>query len=148
QPQEMTPVRVAGFQRWFNKPPTWRKGMGNQITVLQALPAPSHHLNALLVSVTDPEILWNLRRRERGYFQHRVPPEAITFDDPARSSPKRGSILIYTGKPSPHPAEILPNPDYLALCLAGASHWGKTFYQAFLQTTFVHHGQTLAHYTG
>ena len=44
---------------------------------------------------------------------------------------------IYLGRPEKSHDAILPNEEYLDICLAGARQRGNCFFEDFLKTTFV-----------
>ncbi len=134
---EAWPVSVHGYKRIFNQEPSWRKGHDQRRAVLNVVPSDQHYFNGLLVWVRDESNFQDLDERERGY--NRVGLEWSRLEEyPGFSFPgEQESIYIYTGKPEKRSDDLLPNDNYLELCLNGAKQWGEKFYEVFLQTTYV-----------
>ena len=138
------PVVVSGYRRFFNQEPSWRKGETQRRAVLNAVPSDDGYFNALLINLQNGGNFCALDEREKGYSRTLVDPSRITLLDsthPLNSSSSLAhfseQIYLYVGKPDKRNSDILPNEDYLDLCLRGARYWGKAFYQQFLQTTYV-----------
>lgn len=127
------PVTVAGFKRIFNQLPSWRRGSGNRIAVLNVEPAPRHSINAVCLCF-DVEDRSRFNERECGYTAHAVHPARITCHPDFRL-PKVTGFYIFVGKEGRQDADILPNDDYLEICINGAKAWGEPFYLEFVATT-------------
>jgi len=138
---ETLPVRLEGYRRSFTQTPSWRRGEGRQIAVLRLEESPQHTLNliALLFEELD---LAELDHRERGYRRIALPADRLT---PFGDTPLPGldSCHLYLGRDELHNPTLLPNPEYLDLCLEGAKAWGEAFYREFLETTVLGDGSTL-----
>ncbi len=130
------PVRVQGYRRIFNQTPSWRKGEGKRIAVLNVIPSPVDSINAICL-VLASETLSTLARRERGYVLEEVPDARLSFDRAidAGSFPER--FLIYRGRVGLQDHTLLANPEYLNLCMEGAKSWGENFYRLFLKSTYI-----------
>ena len=129
------PVRVRGYRRIFHQAPSWRKGQGTQIAVLDAVPSPADSINALCLILTT-EALSVLAQRERGYKLETVPLSDLSFCTEIDSGEFPEIFVIYRGKEGLQRDDILPNPDYLQLCREGARFWGKEFHKMFLKSTY------------
>lgn len=134
---EPLPVSVHGYKRIFNQEPSWRKGHDQRRAVLNVMPSDQHCFNGLLVGVRDESHFQYLDERERGY--NRVNLEWSRLEKFAECCfpDEQGSVYIYTGKPEQRGNNLLPNDDYLELCLNGAKQWSEEFYEVFLHTTYV-----------
>lgn len=135
------PVTVKGYRRIFNQEPTWRKGNDRRRAVLNIVQSDSDHFNGLLLTLTNNNGFSELDERERGYDRVLVPHACIASSANTRylSGAKHSfkQTFVYIGKPEKKNDNILPNEDYLHLCLRGAEQWGKEFYEQFLQTTYI-----------
>ncbi len=139
------PVVVSGYRRAFNQEPSWRKGDAQRRAVLNAVPSNNDCFNALLINLQGGSDFRELDKREKGYDRTLVDSSRIARIDSihrplySESSFRLSSeqIYLYVGKPDKRNNDILPNEDYLTLCLHGARYWGKAFYKQFLQTTYV-----------
>ncbi|MBE9063836.1 gamma-glutamylcyclotransferase family protein [cf. Phormidesmis sp. LEGE 11477] len=141
---EACPVLVKGYKRVFNQEPSWRKGSGEHRAVLNVVRSEHDCLNSLLVKLHEKSDLGRLDERERGYDRIAIAPSQIAYLSaahpvypPARSSPTHQQTYLYLGKPEKQNNNILPNENYLEICLDGAKQWGEIFYEQFLQTTYV-----------
>ena len=130
------PVRVLGYRRIFNQTPSWRKGEGDRIAVLNVIPSPADSINAICL-VLESETLSSLARRERGYDPEEVSLSQLSFCTEKTPSDLPESLMIYRGKEKLQDNALLPNSDYLNLCLEGARQWGEDFYRFFLESTYI-----------
>lgn len=135
------PVTVKGYRRIFNQEPTWRKGNDRRRAVLSIVQSDSDHFNGLLLALTDNDNFSELDERERGYDRVLVPHACIAYSANthylSESKFSFKQTFVYIGKPEKKNDSILPNEDYLHLCLRGAKQWGEEFYEQFLQTTYI-----------
>ena len=135
------PVVVNGYRRVFNQEPSWRKGAHEHRAVLNLMHSDQDCFNGLLVALRDDSDFLALDERERGYSRTLVAPSQLVCSaDILRSvysEFSNGQTYVYLGKPEKRNDDILPNKDYLNLCLCGAKYWGEAFYEQFLQTTYV-----------
>lgn len=136
------PVRVRGFRRSFSQEPSWRAGAGIRRGVLTVRPSEFDWFNAILICGSDADALRSIDRRERGYTRVRVPLPNVepyaTYD----LHELIDDIGLYTGRDGKWNDGLLPNPDYLKLCIEAAERWGSDFAADFLRTTYVG-GRTL-----
>jgi len=139
---DATPVRVEGFRRIFHQTPSWRRGEGRAIAVLDALPSSEDSINAVCLLLED-ESFELLTERERGYRLHRIPSTRIRSCSGDSPLPSLESFHLYQGRQELRDETLLPNPDYLNLCLEGAKAWGEEFYRRFIATTFLADGSKI-----
>jgi hypothetical protein len=151
----LVPVRVEGFRRVFNQESVWRaqatEGGEDEIAVLNAVRDDAASMNAVLVPDLSAEEYRALRVRESGYRMVEVEKDEIEpyrTDEGSKndSLPEDDVVVIPTGNRVND--EILPIPEYVEICLEGASHWGEDFREEFLRTTEVRGGETLSEYIG
>lgn len=138
------PVKISGFKRVFNQQPTWRKGEGSRIAVLNVETSPVHSINAVCLCF-ETEHFKDLYSRENGYTLEAVGSERIECY-PGHELPIEIDCYLFTGNPEMKRADTLPNSEYLKICLEGASVWGEEFYSAFVATTFLADGTALSDY--
>lgn len=134
------PVVVSGYRRTFNQEPSWRKGDNQHRAVLNVMHSDGECFNGVLIELPKGTDFCQLDKRERGYNRIPIDPSRITYLADGSCLAYAGSleqIYLYVGKPSKRNNNILPNKDYLNLCLRGARRWGEDFYARFLQTTYV-----------
>ncbi|CAN2043485.1 Gamma-glutamylcyclotransferase [Candidatus Magnetomoraceae bacterium gMMP-13] len=131
------PVFVHGFKREFSQEPSWRRSSGRDRAVLTVIPDKDYHINAILFQDVPLKVFPLIDERERGYNRVEVNHKNVltyqNFERPIECN----TIYIYTGKPEKRNCELFPNPDYLSICINGAKEWGATFYDDFLNTTFI-----------
>ena len=144
RPGAVAPVRVQGFRRGFQQEPAWRRGSGLERGVLTVRASPRDWFNGVLLSGLDPDVLIALDERERGYVRVRVALDRLaTYDGAALPLGEDAEVYVYAGRAERYDETLLPNPRYLALCLAAAARWGEPFRRDFLATTFVGAGVPL-----
>ena len=141
----LIPIKVRGYKRAFNQEPSWRQGKGKHIAVLNVMKVPNYWFNAILIGKIQDCLFTELDIRERGYNRYSVSSEAITaYDSKIRLS---DHVYIYLGKSEKRNDSILPNPDYLGVCLDGAKQWGLEFYADFLETTYIQKEKLRSYFT-
>jgi len=149
------PVLVKGYRRVFSQEPSWREGDRTHRAVLNVIKSDEDWFNGVLVALHSGSHFEDIDQREIGYNRVLVassqiaPFEKISKKPSCEQGPDgqmseqvsnaiaAQPTYIYLGKPEKQNNSILPNRDYLALCLRGAQHWGDTFYEQFLQTTYI-----------
>jgi hypothetical protein len=138
---EAIPVHLRGYRRSFTQTPSWRRGEGRQIAVLRLEESPEDSLNLIALLFKELDFT-ELDRRERGYRRIALPADQLT---PFGDTPLPGldSYHLYLGRNELHDPALLPNPEYLDLCLEGAKAWGEAFYREFLETTVLGDGKSL-----
>ncbi len=135
---DLVAVKVNGFRRQFRQEPSWRPGSGLYRGVLDAFKHEGGAINAVAMAGLSGAMLSELDSREVGYSRIQVAHERIEPYDGGRSDAwSRRDFYIYTGKRHKTNPELLPNLDYLEICLAGARQWGDLFFEDFLEMTFV-----------
>ena len=133
---DAVPARVRGYRRVFHQTPSWRKGKGDQIAVLNVIPSPADTINVVCL-VLETETLSALAQRERGYALEEVSLSKLSFCSEIAPSDLPETFVIYRGKEELQDNTLLPNADYLNLCLKGAEQWGEEFYSQFLESTYL-----------
>lgn len=138
------PVRINGYKRIFNQEPSWRRNEGNHIGVLNLEYSGNSWINALYISLKDNELeMFDIR--EKGYNKNKIPLKNIEyyFDD---EIPENTLLYTYIGKDEKINNTIMPNHEYLNICLNGAEFFGDEFYDDFLSTTLLGNGLSLQQY--
>jgi len=143
-PTHIIPVKLETFKRSFNQRPAWRKSTGEYSAVLNVQISEQNWLNGVCYCYADFDFT-TLDNRERGYSRTVVPPDKINGYQGHRL-PDLAGIFIYLGKKEYEHSTLLPNPDYLDICLKGAKNWGEDFYRDFLNTTHINNGRLLHEY--
>jgi hypothetical protein len=141
RPIDAVPIRLKGYRRSFNLKPSWRKGSGRSIAVLNVEYCSGSWINGVCLLLESGELA-ALDTRERGYNREGVPAERLEcylqYDLPDDTP-----FFIYIGKEEKIDSQILPNKDYLDVCMAGASSWGEDFFDEFVATTYLASGESL-----
>lgn len=138
QPSHIVPLKLFTFKRSFNQRPAWRESTSENSAVLNAQTSKQDWLNAVCYCFADFDFT-DLDNRERGYSRAAVPPDSLTCYQ-GHNLPELEKIFIYLGKKDYESNTLLPNPDYLNICLTGAKNWGENFYCDFLNTTHINNG--------
>lgn len=130
------PVRVRGYRRSFSQEPSWRRGAGMERGVLTVRRSSRDWFNAILVCGPDARALASLDHRERGYTRIGVPPTDLEPYANRVAAPAR-EIFVYTGRDDRWNDRLLPNRDYLRICIEASQRWGPEFADDFLRSTHV-----------
>lgn len=138
QPLHIVPLKLFTFKRSFNQRPAWRESTSKHSAVLNVQTSEQDWLNAVCYCFSDFDFT-ALDNRERGYTRASVLPDNVTCYQ-GHNLPNLEEIFIYLGKKEYENSTLLPNPDYLDICLTGAKKWGKDFYCDFLNTTHINNG--------
>ena len=138
RPTHIVPVKLETFKRSFNQRPAWRKSTSKDSAVLNVQTSEQNWLNAVCYCYTDFDFT-ALDDRERGYSRTAVQPDKINCYQ-GHNLPELEGMFIYLGKKEYLSNTLLPNPDYLEICLRGAKNWGEDFYCDFLNTTHINNG--------
>ncbi len=144
RPTHVVPIKLVTFERSFNQLPTWRKKSGECSAVLNVQISEQNWLNAVCYCYPNFDFT-DLDNRERGYTRTKVSLEKIKSYH-GFNLPELTEIFIYLGKNEKKNNRILPNPEYLDICLLGAKKWGESFYHDFLNTTHINNGVLLENY--
>lgn len=147
---ECRPANALGVVRVFNYPLSLdaieRYGAGPTPQHVAALGMrvtgqPTDRVNGLVYSLGADD-LEGFRLRETGY---RLTEVAVTpwGDGAADDIPAKAFVLEYLGPDDP---QLLPHPDYLAVCRDGAVSFGEGFRDEFDRTTFLADGRRLSEY--
>lgn len=139
---DLIPVTLCGYRRVFNQTPSWRRGEGNKIGVLNVERDEAHTINAVCLCLKETQ---RLDIRERGYHKARIATGQITCY-PGHTLPEAIECYLFVGKAAMQSDEILPNHEYLKICMAGARAWGERFYREFVKTTYLADGRPLREY--
>lgn len=168
KPAEIRPVQVAGARRIFNLvSPGWAKlagGIqGQKVAALNAVPANDGKMNAVAFWLEEGQIE-PLDRREFCYYKVLdVPFVEWAAGDGPTGSPEKGlyySVLDAASLQARFPRRyreefeplgadglisdaVLPQDDYLSVCLQGARCWGADYLTFFLESTYLGDGRTL-----
>lgn len=143
-PAHAIPIRLETFKRSFNQKPVWRDGNGTHSAVLNGQTSEQNWLNAICFCYTEFDFK-ALDKRERGYLRTAVTTDKINSYQ-GYHLPELKEVFIYLGKVEYQNNNLLPNPDYLDICLVGAKYWGGDFYRDFLNTTYIHNETLLREY--
>lgn len=129
------PVLVKDLIREFNQEPSFRKIDSINRAVLSVHKKEGSYINAILINNVSKEHIKNLDSRESGYIKYKVDLEKIEFKYTSEFV-KVDEVYVYIGKDEKRNDNILPNLNYLQLCLNGAKHWGDKFYKDFVRFTY------------
>ena len=166
-PAQIRPVQVAGARRIFNLvSPGWARlagGIqGEKVAALNAVPAKDCRMNAVAFWLGEEEVE-PLDRREFCYYKVLdVPFVEWAAGDGQTGSPEKGfyySVLDAAALQARFPRRyreefeplgadglisdaVLPQDDYLSVCLQGAEGWGADYLSFFLETTYLGDGRT------
>lgn len=149
--QDFMPVIAAGAKRVFNYqiPPPVLKELGGHPSAREsaalnviATGHPGDLINGRIMKVAVNE-LPALRKREYGY--HLRPVVCLPWNDPS-AKPFVAYVLaaeepIVKGQRVVNP-ELLPNPEYVKICLDGAKSVSPKFADVFLDTSYLGNGKT------
>ena len=141
---DTVPIKFRSYKRIFNQRPAWREKNAIHSAVLNVHYSEPDWLNAVCYCYSNFDFT-DLDQRERGYSRMALTRQNITCYR-GRSLPDLSALYIYIGKTEHHDATLLPNPDYLQICLKGAKSWGDEFYRDFLSTTHINNGILLSEY--
>ncbi len=144
QPTHTIPIKLKSFKRSFNQQPAWRDKLGAHSAVLNIQASEQNWLNAICFCYAKFDFK-TLDNRERGYSRMSIPIDKINSYQ-GYNLPKLKDAFVYLGKKNYEDNGLLPNPDYLGICMAGAKNWGEDFYRDFLNTTHISNGILLSEY--
>ncbi|OUR71748.1 hypothetical protein A9Q76_04970 [Arcobacter sp. 31_11_sub10_T18] len=132
---DIIPVKVLQYKRSFNLLPSVRVGIGNYKSVLNIQKSKDHFFNALLIIYKELDFSL-LDEREKGYERHLLKPNNIK---PYKGDKKikLSKIYTYIGLEEKIDRSIMPNVEYLKLCLEGSHQWGDEFHEDFVKTTYM-----------
>jgi len=143
-PVSIIPVKLSTFRRSFNQQPAWRKNRGKHSAVLNVQADEPNWFNGVCYCFYAFDFT-ALDNRERGYLRVAVHPDRIS-NYQGHSLPELEELFLYQGKREYQNDTLLPNLDYLDICLTGAKYWGEEFYRDFLDTTHINNGILLREY--
>ncbi len=123
-------LRVEGYKRIFNQLPSWRKVDGMEKAVLNIEEDSDFWFNAIVIKDLSIDYMRDLDKREIGY-ERILLNKAVTYD-----GEKVDNCFAYIGKTGKQSDLILPNSNYLKICLEGAKSYGEKFFEEFKKTTF------------
>ena len=143
-PTHIIPIKLTSFKRSFNQRPAWRRNTNEHSAVLNVQTSEHNWLNAVCYCFSGFNFSV-LDNRERGYSRTAIQLDKINCYQ-GHNLPFLEEICIYLGKTEHQDDTLLPNPDYLDICLAGAKNWGEDFYRDFLNTTHINNRIMLREY--
>lgn len=123
------PVKVFGYKRIFNQEPSYRMVDSKKRAVLNIVQENDSWFNAIMIKDLDEAFFEALDIREKGY-------ERIKIECKSYKGDFYKDCFVYIGRSEKRNHEILPNIEYLNLCLLGAKGYGKEFHYDFIYTTF------------
>lgn len=126
-------VKIYGFRRIFNQEPSHRlvNSINRAVLNIEAAEEESW-FNAIVIKNLSLDYLNNLDIREKGYTRINLESnQVITYNN--ENIP---DCIIYKGREVKHNDMILPNFDYLNICLNGVKSFEKEFFDDFLKTTY------------
>lgn len=139
--EDIIPVKVSDYKRSFNLLPSARKGIGNYKSVLNIQKEENQLFNGICIVYKQIDIAL-LDNREKGYDRITLNSQNIkTYDN--NISLDSLNIYVYKGFKDMIDESIMPNVDYLKLCLEGSKQWGDEFHTDFLNTTYMNNNHTL-----
>lgn len=125
-------VRVKAFRRIFNQEPSYRFVDSINRAVLNVIEDEDSYFNAILIKNLSKEYFEVLDKREKGYTRTLLDEKLVqTYD-----GKNLKDCFIYLGKKEKLNNEILPNENYLEICLEGVKTFGDEFLQEFKETTY------------
>lgn len=125
-------VKVFNFRRVFNQEPSYRLINSLNRSVLSVKEEEGFWFNAIVIKNLTDEYFETLDIREKGYNRIYLEENRVkTYNNNIVPN-----SVIYIGKEQKKNEEILPNFDYLNICLHGAESFGKEFLNDFLKTTY------------
>lgn len=116
--ENIIPVKVLDYKRSFNLLPSVRVGVGHYKSVLTIQESKNDFFNALCIIYKKIDISV-LDKREKGYDRIILNPNKIKF---YKDNLFPNSLKIYTYRGFAHMIDdtIMPNIEYLKLCLEGS----------------------------
>ncbi|MCP4971564.1 MAG: gamma-glutamylcyclotransferase [Arcobacter sp.] len=125
-------VKVYGYKRIFNQEPSYRLLNSLNRSVLNIEENKESWFNALVIKNISIEYINTLDKREKGYNKVFIKDGNVkTYDNNDLFD-----CIVYKGKQTKRNDKILPNFDYLNICLNGAKDLGNSFFKDFLKTTY------------
>jgi len=142
--EDIIPVKISNYKRSFNLLPSVRIGIGNYKSVLNIQKSNNHFFNGLCIIYKKLDISV-LDEREKGYERVIISPKDIKS---YKGKTKIDGIDIYTysGLKEKIDSKIMPNVEYLKLCLEGSRQWGQDFHDDFIKTTYLNNNINLENF--
>jgi len=139
--ENIIPVKVLDYKRSFNLLPSVRKGIGNYKSVLNIQESNNQLFNGICIVYKEIDIAL-IDNREKGYDRVTLNSKNIkTYNN--NISLDSLNIYVYQGFKHMIDDSIMPNVDYLKLCLEGSKQWGDEFHSDFIKTTYINNNHTL-----
>ena len=139
--EDIIPVKVLDYKRSFNLLPAVRIGVGNYKSVLNIEESKNDSFNGVCIIYKEIDIAL-IDDRERGYDRIMLDSNNIqTYNNDILLDSM--NVYVYRGFKHMIDYSIMPNVDYLKLCLEGSQQWGKEFHQDFIETTYMNNNNTL-----
>jgi len=139
--EDIIPVRVLNYKRSFNLLPAVRVGIGNYKSVLNIQESQHNSFNGVCIIYKQINIDL-LDNREKGYDRILINAKNIKSNTNTKLF---NSIKVYTyrGLEDMIDDSIMPNVEYLKLCLEGSMQYGEEFYNSFIETTHMNNNFSL-----
>lgn len=137
-------VKLKNYRRIFNQKPSWRKAEGKNISVLNIEKSESDFVNGICIFLSEDEFK-EFEYRERGYNKQTIDIDEVEFYN-KNDSIDSLKIITFIGKKEKRDSTILPNDEYLDICIKAAKTQGKDFYKEFLSSTFTNTNETINKY--
>lgn len=142
--EDIIPVEIVGYKRSFNLLPSVRVGIGKYKSVLNIQESKHNTFNAVCIIYKEIDILL-IDEREKGYDRIIIDANNIKTSNKANLL---HSITVYAYRGFEYMIDnsIMPNVDYLKLCLEGSKQYGEDFYHHFINTTYMNNNITLKNF--
>lgn len=139
--ENIIPIKVSSYKRSFNLLPARRVGIGNYKSVLNIQKSSNNSFNGVCIIYKEVDIA-SIDDREKGYDRILINSKDIITN---KKADILSSINIYAYKGLDHMIDhsIMPNVDYLKLCLEGSKQYGDKFYKNFITSTHMNNDFTL-----
>lgn len=125
-------VKVFGYRRVFNQEPSYRFVDSINRAVLNVIEDKDYFFNAIIIKGLTDEYFKVLDKREKGYNRTLLNKNLVRNI----SNEEINDCYIYLGKKEKQNNEILPNIEYLDICLKGVKSFSNDFYTQFKETTY------------
>ena len=141
---DIIPVNILEYKRSFNLLPSVRVGVGNYKSVLNIQKSRGNFFNGVCIVYKKLNIE-QIDQREKGYNR-------IIIDSKNIQSKKNMDLInslttyAYSGFEHMIDHTIMPNVDYLKLCLEASKQHGDSFYNDFVDTTHINNNIMLKNF--
>ncbi len=133
--KQVIKIKVLNHKRCFNLLPSVRIGIGNYKSVLNIKKSKNSYFNAVCIIYEKVDIK-KIDEREKGYNRIKISNDNIASYH-KENIPSKIDIYTYVGLKNKENYSIMPNVDYLKLCLEASKTWGEDFHDDFIKTTHI-----------